>query len=290
MRLADAWPTHGRLQAAAGRGRAAHEATPPGGPAFSVDLDTTLFGAPLQIGSLRRISGPSGDVIAFAYDPGWLARPGAFVIDPSHGLYPGDQYPRQGQEISPIFTDSAPDRWGRTLLDRREALEAREEGRSRRGLGEWEYLLGVADVSRMGALRFRDDRGRYLDDVTPSMPPVARLRELEAAARELERPTRNLSSEAEQLALLLAPGGSLGGARPKASYLATDGDLWLAKFPSRNDNRDMAGCEWVLNELAARAGSTSRSTVSSPSVLSIRPSPHVASIAKATPAACMHRR
>ncbi len=220
----------------------------------SVDLDTTLFGGPLQIGSLRRISGPSGDVIAFAYDPGWLARPGAFVIDPSHGLYPGDQYPRQGQDISPIFTDSAPDRWGRTLLDRREALEAREEGRSRRGLGEWEYLLGVADVSRMGALRFRDDRGRYLDDVTPSMPPVARLRELEAAARELERPTRNLSSEAEQLALLLAPGGSLGGARPKASYLATDGDLWLAKFPSRNDNRDMAGCEWVLNELAARAG------------------------------------
>lgn len=220
----------------------------------AVDLDTTLYGGPIQLGSLRQISGPSGAVIAFAYDPDWLARPGAFVIDPSHGLYPGDQYPRRGEEISPIFTDSAPDRWGRTLLDRREALEARQEGRSRRGLGEWEYLLGVADVSRMGALRFRRDSGRYLADVTPSIPPVARLRELEAAARELERPTRNLSSEAEQLALLLAPGGSLGGARPKASYFASDGHLWLAKFPSRHDNRDMAGCEWVLNELAARAG------------------------------------
>ena len=221
----------------------------------SVELDATELGGPARIGTLRRIAAPTGALIAFAYDEAWVARTGAFVIDPTHGLYPGDQYPRQGSDIAPIFADAAPDRWGRTLLERREALVARDEGRTRRALGDWEVLLGVADVSRMGALRFRDDEGRYLDDATPAIPPMARLRELEAAAREIERPSRGgRSVEAQQLALLLAPGSSLGGARPKATFLDEDGALWIAKFPSRSDTRDMAACEWVLNELAAAAG------------------------------------
>ncbi len=116
-------------------------------------------------------------------------------------------------------------------------------------------MLGVSDISRMGALRFRDDEGHYLDDATPAIPPMTRLRELETAAREIERPSRGgRSLEAQHLALLLAPGSSLGGARPKATVLDESGALWIAKFPSRTDTRDMAACEWVLNALAAAAG------------------------------------
>jgi len=221
----------------------------------AVELDAAELGGPVPVGGLRRVPSPSGAVVAFAYDEAWLARRDAFVIDPSHGLYAGDQYPRAGDTIAAAFTDAAPDRWGRTLLERREAVGARDEGRSRRTLGEWEFLLGVSDYSRMGALRFADRDGRYLDDEPPGVPPLAGLRELEAAARELEHPSRGARSrEAERLAILLAPGSSLGGARPKATFLGEDGALWIAKFPSRMDRHDVGACELVLNDLAARAG------------------------------------
>jgi serine/threonine-protein kinase HipA len=221
----------------------------------AVELDAAELGGPVRVGRLRRVQSPSGAVVAFGYDAAWLARSDAFVIDPSHGLYPGDQYPRAGDAIAAAFTDAAPDRWGRTLLERGEAGRAREEGRTRRTLGEWEYLLGVSDFSRMGALRFVDDTGRHLDDGPAGVPPQAGLRELEAAARALEQPSRgSRSREAERLALLLAPGSSLGGARPKATFSGEDGALWMAKFPSRNDRHDVGACELVLNDLAARAG------------------------------------
>lgn len=221
----------------------------------AVELDAAELGGPVRVGSLRRVPSASGAVVAFAYDGTWLARSEAFVLDPAHGLYPGDQYPRAGDAIAAAFTDAAPDRWGRTLLERREAGRAREEGRTRRTLGEWEFLLGVSDFSRMGALRFVDDAGRYLDDEPPGVPPLAGLRELEVAARALEQPSRgDRSREAERLALLLAPGSSLGGARPKATFTGEDGALWIAKFPSRSDRHDVGACELVLNDLAARAG------------------------------------
>jgi serine/threonine-protein kinase HipA len=221
----------------------------------TVELDAAELGGPVRVGRLRRVPSASGAVVAFAYDAAWLARSDAFVIDPAHGLFPGDQYPRAGDTIAAAFTDAAPDRWGRTLLERREAGRAREEERTRRTLGEWEFLLGVSDFSRMGALRFVDDAGRYLDDEPRGVPPLAGLRELEAAARALEKPSRgDRSREAEWLALLLAPGSSLGGARPKATFTGEDGALWIAKFPSRIDRHDVGACELVLNELAARAG------------------------------------
>lgn len=221
----------------------------------TVELDAAELGGPVRVGRLRRVPSPSGAIVAFAYDAAWLARSDAFVIDPAHGSYPGDQYPPDGDAIAAAFTDAAPDRWGRMLLERREAARARDEGRHRRTLGEWEFLLGVSDFSRMGALRFADDEGRYLDDEPHGVPPLAGLRQLEAAARELEDGSRGgRSREAERLALLLAPGSSLGGARPKATFSGEDGALWIAKFPSRMDRHDIGACELVLNDLAASAG------------------------------------
>jgi serine/threonine-protein kinase HipA len=219
----------------------------------TVEADVAELGGTLEVGVLRNNRSPGKAIIGFAYAESWLARPDAFPIDPRHQLYGGDQWPPDG-EIHSIFSDAATGRWGRTLLQRQEAIVARWESRPRRVLGEWEYLLGVSDGSRMGALRFRTGDGRYLDDLDPAgVPPLARLPELRAAARVLETPGQDSKREQEQLAILLAPGSSLGGARPKASFLDDDA-LWMAKFPSRTDTRDMAACEWVLNELAALAG------------------------------------
>jgi serine/threonine-protein kinase HipA len=219
-----------------------------------VELDAAEFGPVTRIGTLRRVSSAMGPLVAFAYDEAWLDRSNAFPIDPSHGLYAGDQFPRQGERMAGIFTDAAPDRWGRELLDRREAELARTAGRRRQQQGDWEYLLSVDDTSRMGALRFREPDGGYLSELEPAVPPMTRLRELEAVVREIERPSRGRRLDAQRLALLLAPGSSLGGARPKATFAGEGGDLWMAKFPSLNDTRDMAVCEWILNQLAAAAG------------------------------------
>lgn len=218
----------------------------------SVEIDAADLGGLLAVGTLRRNRAASGSIVGFAYADEWLDRPDRFVLDPLHGAYPGDQWPRDGQ-IDPIFTDAAPDRWGRTLMDRREAVRARQEGRRRRRLDEWDYLLGVSDVARMGALRFRTADGSYLDE-SSGMPPVARLPQLVAAAKSVEGPGRDVRREVLDLAILVAPGSSLGGARPKASFRDDDGSLWIAKFPSRTDTRDMAACEWVLNELAWASG------------------------------------
>ena len=218
----------------------------------TVELDAAELGGPLDIGLLRRNRAAGGSIVGFAYSDEWLARRDAFPIDPLHGLYPGDQWPRDGQ-IDRIFADAATDRWGRTLLSRQEAHAARTEQRPRRTLDEWDYLLAISDVSRMGALRLRAPDGRYVEDAD-GVPPMTKLPELVAAAREIERPSRDPRRQASSLALLLAPGSSLGGARPKASLREQDGSLWMAKFPSRTDTRDMAACEWVLNELAAAAG------------------------------------
>lgn len=218
----------------------------------TVEIDALELGGLAVVGTLRRQQAAGGSIIGFAYADAWLFRTDHFALDPLHGLYPGDQWPRDGL-IAPIFTDSAPDRWGRTLMDRREAVRARGEARPRHRLDEWDYLLGVSDVARMGALRFRTESGSYLDE-SSGVPPMARLPELVAAAKAVEGPTRGARNEARDLAILVAPGSSLGGARPKASVRDADDSLWMAKFPSRTDTRDMAACEWVLNELAAASG------------------------------------
>jgi serine/threonine-protein kinase HipA len=169
-------------------------------------------------------------------------------------LYGGAQYPAKSRENFGVFLDSSPDRWSRVLMRRREAQRARAEGRTERRLLESDYLLGVHDGHRMGALRFRVD-GRFLDDDDElASPPWTSLRELEHASLQLER--QGVEEDPEYgrwLRMLIAPGGSLGGARPKASVRDKHDRLWIAKFPSRNDEDDVGAWERVVHELAERA-------------------------------------
>ena len=150
--------------------------------------------------------------------------------------------------------DSEPDRWGRMLLKRRENVIAKREGRAAKSLTETDYLLGVEDFTRMGALRFKtEENGEFLaynEDMT--VPPVTRLRELEAASLAYEKDSELLNDK--WVKLLIGPGSSLGGARPKANVEDLDGSLWIAKFPSRNDEYDSGAWEYVVHELAVRCG------------------------------------
>lgn len=148
-----------------------------------------------------------------------------------------------------------PDTWGRTLMKRKQALLASETGERAKTLYDIDYLLGVYDESRMGALRFKTDPdGPFLDNsnLTPT-PPWSSIRELQDAAQNFENDGNNEGVK-KWLAILMAPGSSLGGARPKANILDEKGDLWIAKFPSKNDATDKAAWEYLAYQLALKAG------------------------------------
>ncbi len=226
----------------------------------AVCIDLERFGEPAVMGWLRRQRARSGEVFSFEYTRPWLERGDAFAFDPDLGLVHGPQYPAAGRELFGIFLDSSPDRWGRILMQRREALRARREGRRPRALTEWDFLLGVHDETRLGALRFRPALGLpFLDnDPQQAAPPIASLRKLQAASLAFEEHSDDAGHpELEHwLSQLFAPGTSLGGARPKASVRDETGTLCMAKFPSRKDTRDVGAWELVANRLAARAGIT----------------------------------
>lgn len=218
-----------------------------------VHLDAAELGPDRAVGVLTRERSGSQSVVSFAYEPEWVGASDAFPLDPSLALFEGEQYL---SALPGILADAAPDRWGRTLLERREALLARDSGRQPQPLDGWDFLVGVSDETRMGALRIaREGGGVFLDDGQLTIPPIARLRELEHWAAEVERGLPDVSGEeARWITMLIAPGSSLGGARPKASYLDEDGALWIAKFPSREDRHDAGAWEYVVARLAARAG------------------------------------
>lgn len=224
---------------------------------IEVVADVGWFGQLRVMGSLRRQRGAGGDVFSFVYDPAWLAAPEALTFDPDLALVAGPQYPPADHASFGILSDSAPDRWGRVLMQRRENARARGEKRRPRTLSEWDYLLGVHDQTRMGALRFRGVDGIFIDkDQQQAAPPIASLRELQAASLKFEQ---HLEDEkhpqyARWLAQLFAPGTSLGGARPKACLRDEKGVLCIAKFPSRQDTRDIGAWELVAHRLAAKAG------------------------------------
>jgi len=197
------------------------------------------------------------EVFSFEYNNEWLQSEPAQLLDPSLQLYSGLHYLNESQENFGIFLDSSPDRWGRILMRRREAALARAEGREENKLFETDYLLGVYDGHRMGALRFKQEEdGPFLNDNKKmASPPWASLRELEQISLRLEDDdVIDDPDYLKWLSMLIAPGASLGGARPKASIVDADGGHWIAKFPSRNDQGDIGGWEIVTYELATLAG------------------------------------
>jgi serine/threonine-protein kinase HipA len=209
------------------------------------------------IGALFSSYSRGKEIFSFEYDKQWLQSSFVQEIDPDLGLYPGVQYLRDRKSNFGVFLDSSPDRWGRVLMDRRESVLARMENRPCRNLHESDYLLGVFDEQRMGALRFKEtESGIFLNDNRNfATPPWTSIRELEQASYQLENDLITDDSEIlKWLYMLLAPGSSLGGARPKAGVRNTDGALWIAKFPSRDDRYDVGAWEMIVNELAQMAG------------------------------------
>lgn len=197
------------------------------------------------------------EVFSFAYDKAWLQSGEFRLLDPNLGQFGGSQYIRDEKPNFGAFLDSSPDRWGRLLMKRREAIMARSKDCKSRVLTETDYLLGVYDGSRMGALRFKlNPTGEFLDDNKElTTPPWANIRDLEYASLKLEADDSIDDPEYRKwLNMLIAPGSSLGGARPKANVVDTEGHLWIAKFPSGNDSKDMGAWEKVVNILAARCG------------------------------------
>ena len=212
---------------------------------------------PFMMGILHSERLRGKEIFSFEYDDEWLRNGPSLLIDPNLQLYRGLHYLAEDQNNFGIFLDSSPDRWGRILMRRREAALARSEGRAEMKLFETDYLLGVFDGHRMGGLRFKlDKNGPFLDDNTEmASPPWTSIRELEQISLRLEE--EDISDDPEYLKwlkMLVAPGASLGGARPKASVVDDKGALWIAKFPSRNDQGDIGGWEIVTYELAKASG------------------------------------
>ncbi len=197
------------------------------------------------------------EAFSFEYDKNWIqiCEIGDFPnvsLDPDLPLFSGRQYLPSGKKIFGVFSDSCPDRWGRLLMQRREAIIAKQEERKPKSLTESDFLLGVYDETRMGALRFSlDEDGTFLSsDKELAAPPWTTLRTLESASLAFE--SSGNKDEEKWLKQLLAPGSSLGGARPKASVLAPDDSLWIAKFPSKHDEWNTGAWEMVTHDLAIK--------------------------------------
>lgn len=197
------------------------------------------------------------ETFSFEYSEGWLQSKFAQVLDPDLSFYSGLHYLNDEKINFGIFLDSSPDRWGRVLMRRREATLARIENRQAKTLMESDYLLGVYDKNRVGGLRFKlSEDGDFLNqDRSLAAPPWTSINELQSISLRLESDEDVDDDEhIKWLNILMAPGSSLGGARPKASIEDSNGDLWIAKFPSASDTKDVGGWEMVVHTLAAKCG------------------------------------
>lgn len=217
------------------------------------------IGLPEQMlmGSLRTELTKGEEIFSFEYSNTWLESGFAQDLDPDLKLYSGPQYLGDEKPNFGLFLDSSPDRWGRMLMKRREAIKERKEGEKPRKLFESDFLLGVNDETRMGGLRFKLEKNDIFleNDEEIKAPPFTSIRELEQASLRIEDDDFFKDDDAEKwLKLMIAPGSSLGGARPKASVRNTDGSLWIAKFPSKNDDKDSGIWELLVNIIASNIG------------------------------------
>lgn len=223
--------------------------------AFKVFLDAAELSDMRQVGTLYRQTERTDLPAPFAYEASWVSEPQAFMLDPRLELWAHEQYPPARSAAFGIFMDSAPDRWGRVLMERREAAAADREDRPLRHLQEIDFLLGVHDLTRVGALRFQGDASDFLDNSADAAPPVTDLATLAHISLRIEEADIEKLPEYERwLAMLIAPGTSLGGARPKASFTSLGNELWIAKFPAKDDRYDVGTWEYLTHRLARKAG------------------------------------
>ena len=209
---------------------------------------------PKKIGVLSAQQAKGKKAFSFEYDKNWINSKEQILLDPDIAWYSGQQYPNTKENFG-VFLDSMPDTWGKKLITRRAAQIALENNKAVPHLYDIDFLLGVYDESRMGALRFKlEENGPFLDDNkdTPT-PPWSSVRELQYAADVIESDD-NIKKIKKWLAILMAPGSSLGGARPKANILDEHGNIWIAKFPSKGDTNDKAAWEFLAYQLALQSG------------------------------------
>jgi serine/threonine-protein kinase HipA len=216
---------------------------------FEVHID--LQGKTKRVGLARSNKVRGNETIVFEYSPEWLADPDHFSIEPALTLTPGGFAPPAGQAIFGSIGDSAPDTWGRRLMQRAERRLADREGRAVRTLTESNYLLGVADETRLGALRFRwIGEEAFQAPIRAGVPALIKLGQL---LQITERILRDEETE-EDIQLIFAPGSSLGGARPKASVIDQNNHLSIAKFPKEIDDYSMETWEEIALRLAGKVG------------------------------------
>ena len=222
-----------------------------------VYADFDWLGKAKLIGELSYDSIRGSDSYGFKFDDDWLRKYGNLFLSEDINNYPGLQYAPPGKDIFGCFSDALPDRWGRTLLSRREQIEAAEEHRPVKRLTSYDYLTGIDDFSRMGGLRFKEyPNGDFIcTESSLSIPPLASVKELIIASGEIEKSEeKNLLPEKKWIQQLVHPGTSLGGARPKAVVIDEHRQLYVAKFPSRRDDYDVAAWEHLCHLLAGYAG------------------------------------
>lgn len=217
-----------------------------------VEVHVDLEGRQHPVGLLRRHASQQRiDTLTFEYDQAWLDSAASFPLDPALPLTPGLFEATRGERLSGAIGDAAPDTWGRQLMQRAARRGAERAGSRVQGLHELDYLLGVADEVRTGALRFRfRGRSRFRSHSDAGVPTLVALRRL---SRIVARLLRGEESD-EDLRVLLAPGSSLGGARPKAAIVDQQGHLAIAKFPRETDEYSLETWEEVALRLAERAG------------------------------------
>lgn len=205
------------------------------------------------IGTLFCVFGNGKQVYSFEYSKEWLKDFSHITLDPDLYNTLGRQYVSQSKTFFGFLSDCLPDRWGRKLLKRKEAIQANIENRPEQQLTDYDYLIGINDETRMGALRFKYKEENSFISATDdyNVPPFENLRKLEQAALDFERTE---FTDDKALQLLLKPGSSLGGARPKATVKDANGVLWIAKFPSQNDEYNTGAWEKVTSDLARMAG------------------------------------
>lgn len=215
------------------------------------------------IGELGYESLRGTDSYSFTFNNEWLRKHGELFLSDDLNNYPGQQYSLPEKDIFGCFSDALPDRWGRTLLLRREQIVAAEEKRPVRRLSSFDFLTGIDDFSRMGGFRFKEIPDGEFINVSESLkiPPLTDIRGLIAASAEIEKSEeKNILPDRKWIAQLVHPGTSLGGARPKANVIDTDKTLYVAKFPSRKDEYDVGIWEHFSHQLAIKSGISAAKT------------------------------